>query len=486
MPSEVLVLPAFGQGHLFPCMELCKLITSLHYNTTLIIFPHLSSSVPSTFRNHPLIQVVDVPSGSTSGSSPMDPDTRNNFLICLQNLLSTRPNKPLCAIVDVLIIANWSTDVFNKFQIPTISFFSSGACSAALECASWKASPIDINPGETLFLPGLPEQIGLTVYDLKRRSHGGPPRTTTSGPPKGFGLPSPGDFPPWVKDTKGSIGLMINTCDDLERPFLDYLSNETKKPVWGVGPLFPEEYWKSSSLQLIHDSNIRTNKSANVTEESVIQWLDSKPRGSVIYVSFGSSVDLSKEEYPPLAEALEASTHPFIWVIRANAGRSGPPRGKSEHPDPNEEGYFPHGMNERVGERGLIIRGWAPQLLILSHKSTGGFLSHMGWNSTIEGIGRGVPFLAWPLRGDQYYDAKLVVSLLKVGYNVSDDLSEMVTKDDIVKGIDKLMRDKEMKKRAEEIGSKFSNAASMDALVHFFEFVKSELSLSQLVSSPAI
>uniref|UniRef100_M1CW60 UDP-glucosyltransferase n=1 Tax=Solanum tuberosum TaxID=4113 RepID=M1CW60_SOLTU len=107
---------------------------------------------------------------------------------------------------------------------------------------------------------------------------------------------------------------------------------------------------------------------------------------SVIYVSFGCEVGPSLEEYPQLANALEATNHPFIWVIEAGSGRHGPPLalfGGGQQ----EEGYYPHGLEERVGNRGLIIKGWAPQLLILSHPLTDGFLSHCGWNSTMEAIG---------------------------------------------------------------------------------------------------
>ena len=143
-------------------------------------------------------------------------------------------------------------------------------------------------------------------------------------------------------------------------------------------------------------------------------------------------------------------------MIQLESGRSGPPRALfGDKPGLESEGYFPHGLDSRVGKRGLIIRGWAPQLLILSHPSTGGFLCHCGWNSTVEAIGRGVPFLAWPIRGDQYYDAKLVVSHLKIGYMISDYMSQMIKKEDIMKGIEKLMGDEDMKMRAVIVSSKF-------------------------------
>ena len=78
----------------------------------------------------------------------------------------------------------------------------------------------------------------------------------------------------------------------------------------------------------------------------------------------------------------------------------------------------------------------------------GKFLSHCGWNSTVEAIGCGVPILAWPIRDDQHYNAKLVINHLKVGYMISNDQSKSIQKNDIVIGIEKLMSDQEIKKRA--------------------------------------
>ena len=113
------------------------------------------------------------------------------------------------------------------------------------------------------------------------------------------------------------MALLINPCDDLESPFIRYISDQIGKPVWGVGPLLPEQYWKSAAAgSLLHDRELRTNnRKSNVTEDEVIQWLDSKPRGSVLCGSFGSEVGPTMEEYPRLADALlESSSTLFIWV----------------------------------------------------------------------------------------------------------------------------------------------------------------------------
>ncbi|KAF5938764.1 hypothetical protein HYC85_023023 [Camellia sinensis] len=311
-----------------------------------------------------------------------------------------------------------------------------------MQHAVWKAQPNDMKPGEVRLLSGLPEEMVLKYSDLKQRRHwmGLPPHGAGSdggGSKRPRGPPFPGEPAGWVAEVERSIAILINTCDDLERSFLDYVANLT---------------WK----------------------------IDSKPRGSVFYVSFGSEVGPSMEEYPELANALEESKWPFIWVIQKSSGRPGPPFVGQLGPGSltSDEGYFPHGLDNRVGKRGLIIHGWAPQLLILSHQSTGGFLSHCGWNSTVEAIGRGVPLLAWPIRGDQYYTAKLVVDHVKVGIVVSEGYpADMVKKDDIVNGIERVMTDEEIRVQAARLGAKFEDgfpASSLASLDAFRDFINQQ------------
>lgn len=233
---------------------------------------------------------------------------------------------------------------------------------------------------------------------------------------------------------------MFNTCDDLEHPFINYLENQIGIPVWGVGPLFSDKYWASiKSNTLIHDLQIRNPKNLTYEkEDQVKQWLDSKSQGSVLYVAFGSELSPTKEELKQLASALEEIAYPFIWVIQN--------RLNSSENEEKSEGFF--GLDDKIGERGLIIQGWAPQLLILSHKSIGGFLSHCGWNSTVEAIGLGVPILAWPNRGDQIYNAKLVVNYLKIGYLALPSGSPEMVKIDLLNGIEKVISDEGIRKRA--------------------------------------
>nr|XP_011465061.1 PREDICTED: scopoletin glucosyltransferase-like [Fragaria vesca subsp. vesca] len=514
MANEIWIVPFFGQGHLFPLMELCKHLASRHFKAVLVISSKLSSSIPSSLRQYPLVEVAEISEESPpsdSSSPPQEPSSQplhrhpghhGQMAVGLEKLLSTRSESPdavlpLCAVLDNMM--SWTSETFQKFKIPAVSFFTSGACSAAMEYALWKAHPLDVKPGETRLLPGLPEEMAVTVSDIKRQSRpppfpmggGGPPPGSpgagfpTHGPappggpgghgPRRMGPPKPGDPPHWLDEVEHSVGVMINTCDELEHPFIEYVSNKIQKPVWGVGPLLPEQYWKSTG-SILHDSKVRAHRKSNFTEDEVNEWLDTKPHGSVLYVSFGSEVGPTKQEYAILAKALEESTRPFIWVVQATAGKPrGPPPGLPQPHSEPEEDYFPHELDKHVGNRGLIINGWAPQLLILSHPSTGGFLSHCGWNSTVEAIGRGVPFLAWPIRGDQHSDAKLVASYLKIGYLITEDLSQTIKKEDITRGIEKLLSDGDMKRRAVQLSAKFEHGfptSSVAALDAFGDFLR--------------
>ncbi|KAK6934900.1 UDP-glucuronosyl/UDP-glucosyltransferase [Dillenia turbinata] len=458
MSGEIFVVSASGQGHLYPCLELCKHLISRNYSVTLVIPSSLSSFVPSSLLQHRphlrVHQVASDPGHLMFGPDPLPlPQAVLDLEAQLNGPYST--TRPLCAVIDFQMA--WTKEVFWKYGIPVVSFFTFGACAAAMEWASWEAQPSDMKPNEVRPLPGLPEEMSLTYFDLKRRplSNGPPIGSCPARPAGGGGPPKPGQMPPWVQAIKGSIGLLFNTCDEIERPFLDYMANQMAMPVWATGPLLPEPFWKSFG-SIIHDYQIRQHRQSSITEDEVIEWLDSKPRGSVLYVSFGSELGPTMEEYPQLEQALELSNKPFIWVIPSGSNGSA--------------GYSPHGLESRVGCRGLVIHGWAPQLMILSHHSTGGFLSHCGWNSTVESIGLGVPMLAWPMRGDQYFNAKLVLRHLKVGSTVSArDPSEPVRKEDIVEAIERLMGQdlEEYTKRAAQLRSKLTDLWAIGAILSY-------------------
>lgn len=110
-----------------------------------------------------------------------------------------------------------------------------------------------------------------------------------------------------------------------------------------------------------------------------LEWLDQQPPSSVIYVAFGSFTVFDKTQFHELALGLEISKRPFLWVVRKDIGD------KPSNADPD-------GFLDRIGSRGRIV-SWAPQQKVLGHRSIACFLTHCGWNSTLEGVSNGVPCL---------------------------------------------------------------------------------------------
>ncbi|KAL0464593.1 UNVERIFIED_CONTAM: Beta-D-glucosyl crocetin beta-1,6-glucosyltransferase [Sesamum latifolium] len=180
----------------------------------------------------------------------------------------------------------------------------------------------------------------------------------------------------------------------------DYLSTLLGKKIMPVGPLVQ-------------------NPSQEVGSSEIIEWLDKKGKRSTVFVSFGSEYFLKQEEMEELAHGLELSNVNFIWVVRF-------PKGKKI----TLKEALPLGFLQRVGQRGMVIEGWAPQAQILGHESIGGFVSHCGCSSMMESMKFGVPIIAMPMHLDQPLNARLVVEI-GVGDEVLRNSSGRLEKEEV-------------------------------------------------------
>ncbi|MED6217899.1 Zeatin O-glucosyltransferase [Stylosanthes scabra] len=233
-----------------------------------------------------------------------------------------------------------------------------------------------------------------------------------------------------------SNGFIHNTSRAIEGPYMEImekLTGNTNIKHFALGPFNP----------------LFPNKKSCKEKSFIIEWLDRQEPNSVIYISFGTTTSLKEEQIKEIAIGLERSKKKFIWVLRE--ADKGDIFGDG---DGEVRRYtLPDGFEERIEGVGLVIRDWAPQLKILSHNSTGGFMSHCGWNSSMESITMGVPIAAWPMHSDQPRNMALITQVLKIGLVVRDwdKRDELVTASLVENAVTTLLASKEgdeMRERA--------------------------------------
>ncbi|KAJ7971059.1 UDP-glycosyltransferase [Quillaja saponaria] len=156
-------------------------------------------------------------------------------------------------------------------------------------------------------------------------------------------------------------------------------------------------------------------------------------RTYVIYVAFGSFMAFEPTKFKELTFGLELSNRPFLWVVQPDITD----RIKTYH----------SGFTERVANHAKIV-GWAPQQKILSHPSVACFISHCGWNSTIEGTSNGIPFLCWPHFADQFLNQSYICDVWKVGLRLDADENGTIRSCEINNKIEKLLNDEDLKARS--------------------------------------
>jgi hypothetical protein len=353
---------------------------------------------------------------------------------------------PSCIISDMCL--PWTADIARKFCIPRFSFLGVGCfyllCLHSLRVH--KPHETISSESEYFVLPGLPDHIESTKSQIALSAD-----------------PEIEKFVGKVIEVDlASYGVLVNTFQELEPEYVKEYRKTREDRVWCVGPvsLCNNEYL---------DKVERGNKSS-IEEDECVKWLDSQQPCSVVYACLGSLCNLITSQLIELGLGLEESKKPFIWVIR----------GLAKNREELEKWISRERFEERIKGRGLLIRGWAPQLLILSHPSIGGFLTHCGWNSIIESISAGVPMLTWPLFGDQFINEKLVVQVRKIGVRVGvedtvkwgeeEKIGVLVEKEDIKVAIDMLMDEgeekEERRKRARELGEMAKRAVADEGSSH--------------------
>ncbi|TVU12099.1 hypothetical protein EJB05_45726, partial [Eragrostis curvula] len=408
--AHFVFVPLMFQGHLIPATDTALLLASHGAVATIVVTPsHTRRILPTVDfaqKSGLPVRLVELPLDCAAEGLPDDADDVDkvpphlwpNYFRAQARLrepieayLRAHAPYPTCVVAD--FCHPWAKELAAGLRVPRLTFFS--ICAFTLLCQHnverFNAFDGVADDNELVVVPGLEKR-----FEVSRAQAPGFFR----------GLPG---FEKFADDVEQALaeadGVVTNSFLEMEPEYVAGYAEARRMKVWTVGPV--SLFHQSSTATLASRGN-----TAAIGADECLRWLDAKEPSSVVYVSFGSIAHAEPKQVIELALGLEASGHPFIWVVK-NADQHG-----------DELREFLHELEARVAGRGLLIRGWAPQVLILSHAAVGGFVTHCGWNSTMEAITAGLPVVTWPHFTDQFLNAKLAVEVLGIG--VSAGVTEPV------------------------------------------------------------
>ncbi|CAL4988667.1 unnamed protein product [Urochloa decumbens] len=423
---HVVMLATPGMGHLIPLAELAKRLASQHgVTTTLVAFASTKSSTqhaflaslpPSITSLHlPPFDLSDLPHGTT-----------------IETLMSEECARSVPALTEILTklketnhVVAFITDLFGMDSFDA-------AYSAGIE-RRYLFIPTNLHLLTLmLHLPELDISIPGAFQDLAE-----PLQLPGCVPIPGKDLLSPlqdksNPCYRWmVHHASRSIeadAILVNSFDAVEPDVATVLQQQEpgRPPVYNIGPLILTES-KSKSINTVPPTSSRA---------ACLDWLDRQPARSVIFVSFGSGGSLPTEQMRELALGLELSGQRFLWVVRSPSNEGAVNDNYYDAASKKDPFVFvPEGFVERTKDVGFLVSSWAPQIDVLAHQATGGFLTHCGWNSTLESLVHGVPMLAWPLYAEQHQNAVMLAE----GIGAAIRVPELKGKEMIAEVVKELM-----------------------------------------------
>ncbi|XP_020219018.2 UDP-glycosyltransferase 83A1 [Cajanus cajan] len=411
-----LVIPYPVQGHVNPLMQLCEALAKHGCKITFVHteFNHKRANSagagPDNLKGSSRIKFVTLPDG-------LDPeDDRSDFNKVISSIKGNMPAMlpKLIADINALDVDNcitcivgtmnmgWALEVGNKLGIKGALLWTASATSlAACYCIP------------SLIHDGIIDPDGIPTKNQKIQLSPKMPMMDTADLPWA-GL-SKTLFSCIVQEMKtlelGEWWLCNSTCD------LEPQTLAISPRFIPIGPLMESD----------------TNKNSFWQEDTTsLEWLDQQPPKSVVYVSFGSLAIVEPNQFKELALGLDLIDKPFLWVVRPSNDNN---KANSTYPD------------EFHGSKGKIVN-WVPQRKILNHPAIACFISHCGWNSTLECVCSGVPFLCWPFFSDQFVNRWYICDVWKVGLKLDKDENGLILKGEIRKKVDQLLGNEEIKARS--------------------------------------
>ncbi|KAK6922142.1 UDP-glucuronosyl/UDP-glucosyltransferase [Dillenia turbinata] len=397
--AHVIVLPYPSQGHINPLLQFAKRLASKGVKATLATTYYTVKSISA-----PDVGVEPISDGfdEVGFSQAENEDVflksfKANGSRTLSQLIDKFKNSATpvdCVVYDSFL--TWALDVAKLHGIYGAAFFTNSAAVCSIFCR--------IHHGQ-LVLPLKKEELPLQIPGL-------PPLNAS-------------DLPTFLRAPESNpayLAMKLNQFANLEKAdwvfdnTLEGLEGEAAKcicefwPATLIGPMVPSAYLDG---QIEGDKGYGASLWKPLSEECNL-WLATKQPKTVVYVSFGSMVSLSEKQMKEIASGLLESGFHFLWVVRDS-----------------ERGKLPDGFPDLAKEKGLLVT-WCNQLEMLAHQAIGCFVTHCGWNSTLEGLSLGVPMVGVPQWADQMPDAKFIEDVWGVGLRAKEDEKGIVSREELI------------------------------------------------------
>ncbi|KAK8956337.1 Hydroquinone glucosyltransferase [Platanthera guangdongensis] len=399
---HIAVLPTPGMGHLFPLAELAKLLVSRHHFTvTFITFAAADNRATKNFLS-------TLPAGITSVSLPPVPLDDVPEDATIETRMSIVTIRSLPALRSILIDLRSSTNLVAFLA----DFFAADGFEIARELGIFYYMFVPTNLQFLtlmLELPALDAAVKCPFPELENpvRLPGCPP------------IPGPDILTPLRDRSNDAYKWMLHHAR-LYRQAQGILVNSFSAIEPGAAKLLAaEEEGRPPS---------RSAATAVASAAPCLKWLDEQPQGSVLFVSFGS--------------------------VRSPSDKDSSSTYFTAHSKEDPLSYLPGGFLRRTKDAGFVIPSWAPQVEVLAHPATGGFLSHCGWNSTLESVKQGVPMIAWPLFAEQTMNAVMLVEEAKIAIRPKAGEDGVIDREEIARVVGELMegeQGKAMRNRVKEL-----------------------------------
>ncbi|KZV49533.1 anthocyanidin 3-O-glucosyltransferase 2 [Dorcoceras hygrometricum] len=427
--AELVFIPLPGVSHLASTVEAAKLLLQrdCRLSATFLIMRFPNDDIIEAYTKEistPSLRIISIPEQDISpGSETYLFDLIESQVPSMRNVLSELLQKSSDRIAGIVLdlFCSRFVDVADELGIPSYIFFTSSASALGL-FTHLTSLKFDHNLDLTQF-ENSEAELSVPCVSIKVPAKVLPAFSVRTGPltERAFDC-----FKRFFKVK----GFLINTFYELESYAIRSLSNGKLPKVYPIGPV----------LNLHHQIGSSEGRS---DEDEIKKWLDIQPNSSVVFLCFGSRAGLEVPQLKEVASALERSGYRFLLSIRKP-----PPQGKFRPTDYEDfDGVLPEGFLERTKGRGKLI-GWAPQMEVLSHAAVGGFVSHCGWNSTLESVWCGIPVATFPMYAEQQLNAFQLVKeygmaeAIRVDYVKDDRMdseAEVVGSEEIEVAIRRLM-----------------------------------------------